>query len=261
MKGFDWDKQTELKNNWFSIFDELVKLIEDNGGCLTVDTPIYDFVKIERGIRRQMRLHSMTIRTGLLIDKHIVLEYTEDSNGELKEVLVSRAFEAKSFGDIRYTNDCLKFILKVLKLTYQNKQTTMAKVELYKKGAMVSTKKLNGEPLLAIYEHGYDNGHECCVIGADEKKYCVKLRSTKPANDEEQKIIQETIVKPRREAEKKRKAALAEQEETLTEEDMEEAAEPTEEELEEAMNASETVEEDETPTPEPVEQDVIEEAE
>ena len=115
----------------------------------------------------------------------------------------------------------------------------------FSKGAFVSTKKLTGEEILGIYEHGYDNGVECCVSVAGGKKYCVKLSATKPANNDESKIIQDTIVKARREAEKARKKALeaekaTEQDEELTEEDLEE---PSEEELEEAMEASETTEE------------------
>lgn len=238
----DFDKLDELRKEWHGRFDELVKLIEDNNGCVIVNTPIFDYIKKEPGVRVQMRLHSMRIVTGLLIDKHIVLEYMDEASGELREVLVSRAFEAKSFGDIRYTSDCFKFILNVLKLKYNdNISETMGKVsETFKKGAPVSTVKFNGEKLLGVFEHTYDNGVECCVLAADNKKFCVKLKSTKPADDEEQKIIQETIVKPRKEAEKARKKAQEAAEEVLTEEDMEE---PSEEELERAMEASETTEE------------------
>jgi hypothetical protein len=110
----------------------------------------------------------------------------------------------------------------------------MAKTESqFKKGAMVSAKKINGDSLLGLFEHGYDNGTECCILAEDGKKFCVKLRSMKPANEEEQKIIQETIIKPRREAEKARKKAQKATQEELTEEDLEEMAteevEPAEE--------------------------------
>jgi hypothetical protein len=110
----------------------------------------------------------------------------------------------------------------------------MAKTESqFKKGAMISAKKVNGDSLLGLFEHGYDSGTECCILVEGGKKFCVKLRSVKPANDEEQKIIQETIIKPRREAEKARKKAQEAAEEVLTEEDLEEMAteeaEPTEE--------------------------------
>lgn len=238
----DFDKLDELRKEWHGRFDELVKLIEDNNGCVIVNTPIFDYIKKEPGVRVQMRLHSMKIVTGLLIDKHIVLEYMDEASGELREVLVSRAFEAKSFGNIRYTSDCFKFILNVLKPKYNdNFSDSMGKVsETFKKGALVSTVKFNGEKLLGVFEHAYDNGVECCVLAADNKKFCVKLKSTKPADEEEQKIIQETIVKPRKEAEKARKKAQEAAEEVLTEEDMEE---PSKEELEEAMEASETTEE------------------
>ena len=237
--NIDFDKLTELRNEWHAIFDGVIAIIEGNGGCITVGVPIFDHIKVEQGMRVQMRLHSMTIRTGLLVDKHIVMEYMDEGTGEIREVLVSRAFEAKAFGDIKYAKDSLKFILHVLSLynNNNNNNATMAKVEKFKKGALVSTVRLNGEKLLGIYEHGYDNGQECCVSGVEGKKYCVKLKSTKEANEEESKIIQETIIKPRREAEKARKKALeaAEQEEEeLTEEDLEEAvAEPAEEATEE----------------------------
>ena len=224
MNGFDWDKLTELRNEWYTLFDQMVELIEANNGCVIVNTPIFDYIKVEQGVRKQMRLHSMRVITGMLTNKHVILEYMDSDNGQLREVLVSRAFEAKAFGDIRYTKDCFKFILKVLQLTYKNENRTMAKTEVFKKGALVSTKKLNGEPLLGVYEHGYDSGDECCVLAADNRKFCVKLKSTKLANEEETKIIQETIIKPRREAEKKRKQAEIAQEESLTEEDLEEMA-------------------------------------
>ena len=236
--NIDFDKLTELRNEWHAIFDGIIAFIEGNGEYLTIGIPIFDYIKVGQCVRVQMKLHSMSIRTGLLIDKHIVMEYMDEHTGEIKEVLVSRAFEAKAFGDIKYAKDSLKFILHILNLysNNNNNNTTMAKVEKFKKGALVSTVRLNGEKLLGIYEHGYDNGQECCVSGVEGKKYCVKLKSTKEANEEETKIIQETIIKPRREAEKARKKALeaAEQEDD---------AEPTQEELEEAFEASETTEE------------------
>ena len=244
--NIDFDKLTELRNEWHAIFDGIIAIIEDNGGCITIGIPIFDHIKVGQGMRVQMRLHSMTIRTGLLVDKHILMEYMDEGTGEIREVLVSRAFEAKAFGDIKYAKDSLKFILHVLSLcnNNNNNNATMAKVEKFKKGALVSTVRLNGEKLLGIYEHGYDNGQECCVSGVEGKKYCVKLKSTKEANEEESKIIQETIVKPRREAEKARKKTKESNQTVedvqLTEEDLEE---PSEEELEEAMEASETIEE------------------
>lgn len=242
--NIDFDRLTELKNEWYAIFDGIIAIIEGNGGCITVGVPIFDHIKVEQFMRVQMRLHSMTICTGLLIDKHIVMEYMDEGTGEIRKVLVSRAFEAKAFGDIKYAKDSLKFILHVLSLyNNNNNNTTMAKVEKFKKGALVSTVRLNGEKLLGIYEHGYDNGQECCVSGVEGKKYCVKLKSTKEANEEETKIIQETIIKPRREAEKARKKALEdaaqEDEEVLTEEDLEEAAD---EEVAEPTDAPETPE-------------------
>lgn len=238
----DFNELMNLKNEWNILYDKMISLIEDNNGCVMVDTPIFDYIKKEPGVRVQMRLYCMYIVTGLLIDKHIVLEYMDEASGELRMVFVSRAFEAKSFGDIRDTRNCFKFILNTLKLKYNNNfNTTMTKVtDSFKKGVPVSTVKFDGEKMLGVYEHSYDNGLECCVIAAEGKKYCVKLKSTKPADEEETKIIQETIIKPMKEAEKARKKAQKASETELTEEDMEE---PCEEELEEAMEASETTEE------------------
>ena len=225
----DFDKLANLKREWHYTFDVIVRLIEVNGGCVILGTPIFDYVKRERGVRVQMKLHSMSLRTGLLTDKHLVLEYMDEASGELQEVLVSRAFEAKSFGDIRYTHDCLKFILNILTVKYNDNYIKAMAKETFKKGAFVSTVKFNGEKLLGIYEGTYDNGVECWVLAADNRKFCVMLKSTKPADEEETKVIQETIVKPRKEAEKARKKAQQAEEagveEELTEEDFEEAAE------------------------------------
>lgn len=117
----------------------------------------------------------------------------------------------------------------------------MAKSNKFKKGEMVSAKKLNGEEFLGIYEHEYDCGDHCIFDGA--KKFCVKHNTVKKATPEEEEIIKETIIKPMRE-EKKRKALeelKKKQEEELEEEDMETlASEPTDEELEEAFESSET---------------------
>lgn len=224
----DLDELTRLRVEWHSLFDRMVKLIEDNNGCIMVQTPIYDYIRVSPGVRESMRLHNLRIVTDLLIDKHVRMEYINEHTGEVRRVLVSRAFEGKAFGDIRYTTDTFKSLVRILELTNNKESKIMAKVEKFKKGAFVSTVKFNGDKILGIYEHGYDNGTECCVSAADGKKYCVKLRSTKPATDEEEKIIQETIIKPRRAAEKALKKAQMEanevEDEELTEEDLEAAA-------------------------------------
>jgi len=102
-----------------------------------------------------------------------------------------------------------------------------------KNGAFVSAVKTNGEKILGIFDHRYDNYIECCVLAKDNKKFCVKTSTVKLADEEETKIIQETIVKPRKEAEKARKKAQQETSEELTEEDLEEAVETTETAVEE----------------------------
>lgn len=109
-----------------------------------------------------------------------------------------------------------------------NKTTkTVANTSCYKKGAMISAKKFNGEEFLGVYQYTYDDGSHCVSDGT--KKWCCKPRDVKPANDEESKIIQETIIKPQREAEKRKRleeeVALAVTESELTEDDFEEAAE------------------------------------
>jgi len=242
MNKVDFFELARLRAEWEGLFDGILSYIEEKGGLVIVERPVLEYIRTSPGVRENMKLHSMRIRTGLLMDKHIVLEFMKE-DGKLHDVLVCRAFEAKAFGEIRYTRNTFERILSVIKLTNNNIET-MAKTEKFKKGAFVSSHKLNGEKLLGIYEYAYDCCNECCVSD-NNGKYCVKLSSTKPATDEESKIIQETIVKPRREAEKARKKALEEsntvqEEEVLTEEDMEE---PSAEELEEAMEASETKEE------------------
>ena len=227
MHKIDFFELARLKKEWEGLFDELLSYIEKRVGITIVTRPILEYIRTAPGTRENMRLHSMSIRTGLLMDKHIVLEFMKE-DGKLHDVLVCRAFEAKAFGAIRYTRSTLEHILSVIKLTNNNIET-MAKTEKFKKGAFVSAHKLNGEKFLGIYEYEYDCCNECCVSDSNGK-YCVKLSSTKPATDEESKIIQETIVKPRREAEKAKKKALEEsnigqEEEVLTEEDMEEAVE------------------------------------
>lgn len=98
----------------------------------------------------------------------------------------------------------------------------MSKLNKFKKGELVSAKKLNGETILGIYEHEYDCGDHCVSTG--DKKFCVSEKSVKKATDEEEKIIQETIIKPMREAKKKLAEELkkSQEEETLNENELSE---------------------------------------
>ena len=227
---FDLDKLIELKKEWHSLFDQAISHIENNGGIILPTTPIYDYIMVEPYVRVRMKLHSLRIITGLLIDKHILLEYLKE-DGEIKEVLVCRAFEAKSFGLIRHTRQSFKWMVEMFNL-YGFKDMKKANNSL-KNGAFVSAVKSNGEKFLGIFDHSYDNYIECCVLAQDNKKFCVKTSTVKLADEEESKIIQETIVKPRKEAEKARKKAQQETSEELTEEDLEEAVETTETAIEE----------------------------
>ena len=104
----------------------------------------------------------------------------------------------------------------------------MAKSNKFKKGDLVSAKKLNGESFLGVYDHEYDCGDHC--IHTLDKRYCVKHNAVKLATEEEEAIIKETIIKPMREANKKKAQEKAQEEETLNESEVEElAAESTEE--------------------------------
>ena len=104
----------------------------------------------------------------------------------------------------------------------------MGKSNKFNKGDLVSAKKLNGEAFLGIYDHMYDCGDHC--IQTLGKKYCVKHNAVKAATDEEETIIKETIIKPMREANKKKALEKAQEEEVLNESEVEElAGESTEE--------------------------------
>lgn len=98
----------------------------------------------------------------------------------------------------------------------------MAKSNKFKKGDLVSAKKLNGENFLGIYDHEYDCGEHC--IQTLDKKFCVKHNTVKLATEEEQNVIKETIIKPMREANKKKALEKVQEEETLNENEVEELA-------------------------------------
>ena len=195
--------------HWTDSFDKLKGLIGDN--IFKPDVYISTMVRTEPFVRKPMRLLYLSVSRNWLKDDIVLHFINEDNPDKVLNVLVSRAFEAKAFGDVREIEQLFDFLISL----FNNNQMiskSMAKVNYHKKGTLVSAKKFNGETVLGIYQHSY-------------------LRL---ANEEETKIIQETIIKPQREAEKKAKAeaeaaARAEAAALLTEEDFEEAAEETDE--------------------------------
>ena len=214
---------------WTDSFDKLKGLIGD--GIYKPDTYISTMVRTEPFVRKPMRLLYLSVSHNWL-NGDIVLHFiNEDNPDKVLNVLVSRAFEAKAFGDVREIEQLFDFLISL----FNNNQMiskSMAKVNYHKKGTLVSAKKFNGETVLGIYQHSYDDGSHCISDG--KKKWCINPKDLRLANEEETKIIQETIIKPQREAEKKAKAeaeaaARAEAAALLTEEDFEEAAEETDE--------------------------------
>jgi hypothetical protein len=216
---------------WTDSFDKLKELIGDN--IFKPDVYISTMVRTEPFVRKPMRLLYLSVSHFWLKDDIVLHFIDEDRPDKVLNVLVSRAFEAKAFGDVRDIEQLFDFLISL----FNNNQMiskSMAKVSYHKKGTLVSAKKFNGETVLGIYEHSYDDGSHCISDG--QKKWCINPNDLRLANEEETKIIQETIIKPRREAEKKRKAeaeaaARAQIEAQLTEEDFEEAADEDSEEL------------------------------
>jgi len=99
----------------------------------------------------------------------------------------------------------------------------MAKTNRFANGDLVSGKKLNGEHFIGVYEHEYDCGDHLVFDG--EKRFCVHKKDCHIANEEEAKVIKETIVKAMKEAEKtskKPKKKEVEEELELTEDELEE---------------------------------------
>ena len=214
---------------WTDSFDKLKGLIGD--GIYKPDTYISTMVRTEPFVRKPMRLLYLSVSHNWL-NGDIVLHFiNEDNPDKVLNVLVSRAFEAKAFGDVREIEQLFDFLISL----FNNNQMiskSMSKVNYHKKGTLVSAKKFNGETVLGIYQHSYDDGSHCISDG--KKQWCINPKDLRLANEEETKIIQETIIKPQREAEKKAKAAAeaaarAEAAALLTEEDFEEAAEETDE--------------------------------
>ena len=208
---------------WTDSFDKLKGLIGD--GIYKPDTYISTMVRTEPFVRKPLRLLYLSVSHSWIADDIVLHFINEDSPDKVLNVLVSRAFEAKAFGDVRDIQQLFDFLITLFN-SNQMISKSMAKVNYHKKGTLVSAKKFNGETVLGIYEHSYDDGSHCISDG--QKKWCINPNDLRLANEEETKIIQETIIKPRREAEKKRKAeeeaARAAQQEELTEEDLEEAA-------------------------------------
>jgi hypothetical protein len=99
----------------------------------------------------------------------------------------------------------------------------MAKTNRFVHGDCVSGKKWNGEHFIGVYEHEYDCGDHCIFDGT--KHYCIHKRDCHHANEEEEKVIRETILKAMKEADKtakKHKKKETEEEPELSEDELEE---------------------------------------
>jgi hypothetical protein len=78
----------------------------------------------------------------------------------------------------------------------------MSKKNRFKKGDFVSGFRFNGEKFVGVYEHEYDCGDHC--VSNASIKFCVKSNKIRKATPEEEEEIKETIIKPLREARKKK---------------------------------------------------------
>lgn len=101
----------------------------------------------------------------------------------------------------------------------------MAKTNRFASGDLVSGKKWNGEHFIGVYEHEYDCGDHLVFDG--EKRFCVHKKDCHLANEEEAKVINETIVKAMKEANKTSKKAKKKE--------VEEGLELSEDELEKML--------------------------
>jgi hypothetical protein len=227
----DYKNLVELENakkEWYEKFDTLKKLVEDSGNIATILPHVGTRVRIDPYTYKSMQLLFVSVSHRWITDD-ILLNFVEEDNPDLvKTIVVARAFEAKAFGDIQDVEELFGFIIKLFDMNGNKIAKTVAKSNSYKKGTMVSAKKFTGEEFLGLYQHSYDDGSHCVSDGS--KNWCCHPKDVKLANEEESKIIQETIIKPQREAEKRKKleaeaAARAEEESELTEEDFEEASE------------------------------------
>lgn len=98
----------------------------------------------------------------------------------------------------------------------------MAKINRFNQGDLVSGKKWNGEHFIGVYEHEYDCGDHAIFDG--EKHLCIHKRDCHFANEEEAKVIKETIVKAMKKADKtakKHKKKKVEEEPELSEDELE----------------------------------------
>jgi hypothetical protein len=84
---------------------------------------------------------------------------------------------------------------------------------------LVSGKKWNGEHFIGVYVHEYDCGDHAVFDG--EKHFCVHKKDCHHANEEEAKVIKETIVKAMKDASKASKKKEVEEEPELTEDELE----------------------------------------
>ena len=96
----------------------------------------------------------------------------------------------------------------------------MAKTNRFASGDLVSGKKWNGEHFIGVYEHEYDCGDHLVFDG--EKHFCVHKKDCHLANEEEAKVIKETIVKAMKDSSKASKKKEVEEEPELTEDEHEE---------------------------------------
>ena len=98
----------------------------------------------------------------------------------------------------------------------------MAKTNRFSSGDLVSGKKCNGEHFIGVYVHEYDCGDHAVFDG--EKHFCVRKKDCHLANEEEAKVIKETIVKAMKDASKaskKSKKKEVEEELELSEDELE----------------------------------------
>lgn len=95
----------------------------------------------------------------------------------------------------------------------------MAKTNRFNQGDLVSGKKWNGEHFIGVYEHEYDCGDHAVFDG--EKHLCIHKRDCHLANEEEAKEIREKIVKPMKVTNKASKEKTTNNNEELSEDELE----------------------------------------
>ena len=95
----------------------------------------------------------------------------------------------------------------------------MAKTNRFNQGDLVSGKKWNGEHFIGVYEHEYDCGDHAVFDGKGH--FCIHKRDCHLANEEEAKEIREKIVKLMKKTSKESKKKTANNNEELTEDELE----------------------------------------